>query len=121
MFMDLGAILPQVRAGKLRALGVAGERRNALLPEVPTVREQVPGFHSIFWAGLVGPPGTPAAVVNRFSSAIAEVTRLPEVAKRLTELSFEPGEASPAEMGQFMKQERERWGTVIRAIGATAE
>ncbi len=121
MFMDLGAILPHVRSGKLRALGVASDKRNSLLPNIPAVKEQVPGFHSIFWAGLVGPPGMPAAVVNRLSSAIAEVTRLPEVAKRLTDLSFDAGDGSPAEMAQFMKQERERWGNVIRAIGATAE
>ncbi|OFZ98693.1 MAG: hypothetical protein A3H35_08065 [Betaproteobacteria bacterium RIFCSPLOWO2_02_FULL_62_17] len=121
MFMDLGAILPHVRSGKLRALGVASDKRNSLLPDIPTVKEQVPGFSSIFWAGLVGPPGMSAAVVNRLSSAIAEITRQPEVAKRLTDLSFEAGDSSPAEMAQFMKQERERWGKVIRAIGATAE
>ena len=121
MFMDLGAILPHVRSGKLRALGVASDKRNALLPDIPAVKEQVPGFHSIFWAGLVGPPGMPAAVVNRLSSAIAEITRQPEIAKRLADLSFEAGDSSPADMAVFMKQERERWGTVIRAIGVTAE
>ena len=121
MFMDLGAILPQVRSGKLRALGVASEKRNMLLPDIPAVKEQVPGFNSIFWAGLVGPPGLPAAIINRLTTAIAEITRQPDIAKRLADLSFEPGESSPAEMAVFMKQERERWGSVIRAIGATAE
>jgi tripartite-type tricarboxylate transporter receptor subunit TctC len=121
MFMDLGAITPHVRAGKLRALGVAGDKRNSLLPDVPAVRESVPGFNSIFWAGLVGPPSLPPAIVNRLAAAAAEIARQPDIAKRLVELSFESGDSSPAEMAVFMKQERDRWGTVIRAIGVTAE
>ena len=121
MFMDLGAISPHVRAGKLRALGVASEKRNALLPDIPAVRESVPGFNSIFWAGLVGPQTLPAAIVNRLNAAVAEIAKHPDLAKRLVELSFEPNESTPAEIAVFMKQERDRWGTVIRAIGVIAE
>jgi tripartite-type tricarboxylate transporter receptor subunit TctC len=121
MFMDLGAITPHVRSGKLRALGVASDRRHPQMPDVPAVREQVPGFSSLFWAGLVGPPGMPAAIASRHSAAVAEIAKQPEVAKRLAELFFDANDSSPAEMAAFMKQERERWGSVIRAIGATAE
>ncbi len=121
MFMDLGAILPHVRSGKLRALGVASDARNSLLPDVPTVKEMVPGFNSLFWAGLVGPPGMPSQIANRLASAIAEVTKQAEVSKRLIDLSFEANESTPAEMAAFMKLERQRWGAIIRATGATAE
>ncbi|MFM9970804.1 MAG: Bug family tripartite tricarboxylate transporter substrate binding protein [Burkholderiales bacterium] len=121
MFMDLGAILPQVRAGKLRALGVAGEKRNPQLPDAPAVRELVPGFHSVFWAGVVGPQGLPDTIANRLSGALLEIARQADVARRLAELSFDSSEQSPADMTVFIKQERERWGGVIRTIGVTAE
>ncbi|MSQ50652.1 MAG: tripartite tricarboxylate transporter substrate binding protein [Betaproteobacteria bacterium] len=121
MFMDLGAISAHVRSGKLRALGVASEKRNALLAEVPAIRESVPGFNSIFWTGLVGPQALPAAIVNRLSAAVSEVAKQAEIAKRLVELSFESNESTHGEMAVFMKQERDRWGSVIRAIGVTAE
>jgi len=121
MFMDLGAVLPQVRAGKLRALAVASEKRNVQLPEAPTVHEFVPGFLSIFWAGLVAPAGTPGTAVSRIAAGTAEALKQPDVAKRLSELSLEAYEGSHDEVLVFLRQERERWSKVIRSAGITAD
>ena len=70
---------------------------------------------------MVAPPGTPAAIVNRISAAVADGMKQPDVQKRLTEMSIEVVGSTPSEMDRFMSQERERWSKVIRATGASAE
>jgi len=121
MFVELSSVLPQLSAGKLRALAV-GERRSPLLPpEIPAMSEVLPGFVALTWFGMVAPPGTPAAIVNKLSAAIAQTLQQPDVAKRLLGMSVDAIGSTPAEMALFLRQERERWGKVIRATGATAE
>ena len=121
MFVELSSVLPQLSAGKLRALAVGGERRSPLLPGVPAMSEALPGFVALTWFGMVAPPGTPAAIVNKLSAAIAQTLQQPDVAKRLLGMSVEAIGSTPAEMALFLRQERERWDKVIRATGATAE
>jgi tripartite-type tricarboxylate transporter receptor subunit TctC len=121
MFAELGSVLPHIRAGKVRALAVTSEKRNASLPDVPTVAEALPGFIASPWNGVVAPPKTPAAVARKLSLAIAEGLRQPDVSKRLVERSFEPVGSTPEEMAAFMKQETERWDKVIRGIGLKAD
>ena len=121
MFIEMGAVLPYVRSGKLRALGVASEKPSPLLPGVPTLSEFLPGFLCEFFTGVVAPPKTPGVIANKLSAAIDETLKQPEVAKKMLELNFEIAGGTPAEMAQFMNQERERWGRVIRATGVTAE
>jgi len=122
MFAEISTALPHIRAGKLRALAIANEKRSPVLPEIPTVSELLPGFAVAPWWGMVAPPRTPSAIAEKISSAVAEVLRQPEVAKRLLDMgSIEAIGNSPAEMALFMRQERERWGNLIRAIGATAD
>ena len=91
------------------------------MPEVPTVSESLPGFVSVTWFGLVAPPKTPQAIANQLATTIAEGLKQPEIAKRLAGINIEAGGGTPAEMTQFMKQESERWGNVIRATGMTVE
>ena len=122
MMLDLGSVLPHARAGKLRALAVLTEKRNPALPDVPAMSEVLPGFVVSPWWGMVAPPKTPAAITEKVSAAVAEVLKLPDVAKRLTEMGYLDAVGStPAEMAQFLKVERERWGSLIRAIGAKAD
>jgi tripartite-type tricarboxylate transporter receptor subunit TctC len=120
-FVALGDALPFLRSGKLKAIAVGSERRNSLLPDLAPIAETLPGFVSIFWQGMVAPPGTPAAIVNRISAAVADGMKQPDLQKRLTEMSIEVVGSTPAEMDRFMNQERERWSKVIRATGASAE
>jgi len=121
MFANLASALTFIRSGQLRAIGVASEKRNAFLPDIPTMSEVLPGFVSETWIGVVAPPKTPPEIANKISAAIAEVLKLPDVAKGITDLSADPVGSTPAEMAVFMKQESERWGSVIRSAGAKAD
>ena len=121
MFVDVFIALPHVRSGKLRALALGGGRRNPLLPGVPVLSEVLPGFEYSVWQGLVAPSGTPAAVASRLSAAVAEVVRQPDVVKRLADVGLEAVGSTPAEMGAVMRQDRERWGKVVRETGARAD
>jgi len=116
MFSELSPALQHIAAGKLRALAVGGEKRNALLPEAPTLSEFLPGFVFSYWIGMVAPQGTPSTIANRLAGAIAELKQ-PDSAKRLRDVSLEAVASTPAEMASFMKREAERWGGVIRATG----
>lgn len=120
MFADIGLALPHIRTGKLRVLAVASEKRSGILPDIPAMSEVLPGFLSVIWMGAVAPAGTPAAIAHKISAAIAEILKQPDVAKRLADMSFDAIGGTPEDMALFMAQERERWGGVIRAIGATA-
>jgi tripartite-type tricarboxylate transporter receptor subunit TctC len=117
MFMPLAAALELIRAGKVRALGVASEKRNALIPDVPTMSDTLPGFVSTVWFGVVVPPKTPSEIASTLSSAIAESLKQPGTAKRLAGLNIEPIGSTPAEMTTFLRQEIERWGGVMRTTG----
>src|SRR5882672_4992691 len=111
---NLGVSLAHVRAGRLKALAVASRKRVPALPDVPALAESLPGFESLAWFGIVGPPKTPASIADKVSSAVIAALKLPDVQKRLAELSAEPMGLGPSESAAFMRQETERWGAVIR-------
>ena len=117
MFDNLDVSLPHVKAGRLRALAVASTRRYRSLPDVPTVAETLPGFESVAWFGIVGPPKTPRAIAEKVAGGVEAALRNPDILRRLSELSADPLGMSPAESAAFMKTETERWGAVIRAAG----
>jgi tripartite-type tricarboxylate transporter receptor subunit TctC len=121
VFVEMSLALPHIRSGKVRALGIGSEQRKPVMPDVPAVSETLPGFISVTWFGLAAPPKTPPAIANKLSAAIDEALKHPDVAKRLADLNIEAGGGTPADMAQFMKQESERWGAVIRASGITAD
>ena len=121
MFWELAAADPYIRSDKLRALAVSSEKRNPSLPNVPTMSEALPGFVVTSWWAIVAPPGTPSAIANSLSSAIAESLKQPDFARRLVDLSMVATGSTPAELGLFIKQESKRWGEVIRAAGVQAQ
>ncbi|MGB7542215.1 MAG: tripartite tricarboxylate transporter substrate binding protein [Burkholderiales bacterium] len=121
MFDNLGVTVPQIRAGRLKALAVAGERRVASLPDVPAMAEFYPGFVSVAWFGVVAPPKTPPEIAAKLSAAIVDVLRQPEVAKRLAGLSAEIVASTPAEMKKIMTEDAERWRGVIGAANVKVE
>jgi len=118
---NLGVSLPHVRAGKLKALAVASRKRFPGLPEVPALAETLPGFESVAWFGIVAPPKTSPAIAEKVAVGVQEALKLPDVRKRLADLSAEPLGYSPAETAAFMRQESERWGAVIRAAHVKVE
>jgi tripartite-type tricarboxylate transporter receptor subunit TctC len=121
LFVELSTALPHIRAGKLRALAVAAERRSSFLPEVPTLADTLPGFNASVWFGIVAPPKTPAALAEQISRAVAEALKLADVSKQLVDMSMEAVGGTPAEMAQYLREESRRWGAVIRQSGARAD
>jgi tripartite-type tricarboxylate transporter receptor subunit TctC len=110
--------LPQVKAGKVRAIGTTGPRRMALLPDIPTVAEQgFPGFETVAWFGFSAPAGTPAAVIARLHQDLVRVLKLPEVREQFAQLGAEPVGNTPAEYLAFQQAEIAKWAKVIRAAG----
>jgi tripartite-type tricarboxylate transporter receptor subunit TctC len=117
MFIELPTVLSQIKAGKLRALGIGSVKRNPLLPDVPAVAEVLPGYQASTWFGMVAPPQTPQAIAGTLSSAVAAAIHEPDVAKRLADLSLTVPAGTPAEFADFLRDERKRWGGVIREAG----
>ena len=118
---NLGVSLPHVRAGKLKALAVASAKRVKALPDVPALAETLPGFEAVAWFGVVAPPRTPPAIAAKVAAAVQDALKLPDVQKRLAELSAEPLGLTPAETAAYMKQETQRWAAVIRSSGVQAD
>jgi len=118
---NLGVSLPHVRAGKLKALAVASQKRFPALPEVPALAETLPGFEATAWFGIVAPPKTSAAIAEKVAVGVQEALKLADMRKRLADLSAEPLGYSPAETANFMRQEVERWDAVIRTAGVKLE
>jgi len=113
--------LPNIRAGKLRALGTTGAKRSHNLPEVPTVREwkelNLPQFEYESWNGLMAPAGTPPEVVRRLSQEVKRIGALPEVRERLSALGYDPRNEGAEEMTQWMANDFQRFGQVIKQVG----
>lgn len=120
-FVDLGSVLPYVRKGQLVALGVGSESRKPSLPDTPAIGEIVPGFVSMTWFGLAAPPKTPPAIANKLSLAVNEILKDPDMVERLSQMNADAIGGTPADMAKFIKQERERWSTVIRNTGVKPE
>lgn len=120
-FIDLSSTLPLIRDNKLRALAVASEKRSAMLPNIPSMSELLPGFVSISWAGMVAPAGTPSSITNKLSAAITEILAQSDVSRSLVDMNVEAVGSTPAEMTSLMNRERERWGNVIRTTGSRVD
>lgn len=121
MFMELGGALPLIKVGKIRPLAVGSEKRNAALPEVPAISEVMPGFVTTNWTAMAAAPRTPPSIATQLATVLEEALKEPEMLARLSELRIEPLGGTPARMRTFLAAERERWGKVIRATGATAQ
>ena len=121
MFNVMSSSLQYVRAGKLRALGVATKTPQAALPDVPTVAATVPGFEASFWSGVAGPKGLPPEIVDKVNKAVNAGLQDAKVTARLSEWGATPLAGSPADFGKFVADETEKWGKVIRTANIRAE
>jgi tripartite-type tricarboxylate transporter receptor subunit TctC len=122
MFAIIPAVLPQVRAGRLKALAVTGLKRSALAPEVPSVAELgYPQLESLAWIGLLAPAGTPPAIIGRLSEETVRTMRAAEVRDSLGKQGFDVVASSPSEFSAWIRAEQAKWSKVIKASGATAD
>jgi len=109
-------LLPHVKSGKVRALGVTGAKRSRLLPDLPTVAEAaLPGYDASGWYGLVVPAATPKDVVARLNAEAVRVLRLPDVSELLSGQGAEPVGNSAAEFGAFMRAEIDKWAKLVKS------
>jgi tripartite-type tricarboxylate transporter receptor subunit TctC len=121
-FSNLLTVMPHIRSGKLRTLGVGGKARIALLPDVPTIAEAgVPAYEAINWWGILAPAGTPAAIVGRLHKEIGIVQNSADVQKQLAAEGAEVARMSSAEFGAFLANEMEKWGRVVKEGGIKAQ
>ena len=121
MFANTTSVLPLVRDGRLKVLAVASSERLALLPDVPTLAETLPGFVSDAWLAVVAPPGTPAPVIDKLALALREVLQLPDVAEGMRRVGALPVGSTPGQAREFIRRETERWAEVIRAAAIKAD
>ncbi len=123
LFAAVGTLGPQVRAGKLRALGVSTMTRSAAFADLPTIAEAgLPGYEVNGWYALLAPAGTPAAMVDRISRETAKVVANAEIRDKLINLlGLDPVGSAPAELDALIRAELKRWGEVIKALGISAE
>ncbi len=122
MVADTATGVPQVRAGKLRALGVSTLKRVPLLPEVPTIDEAgVKGYEVTYWFAAYAPAGTPAAVVQRLNGLMIAATRSAEARQFFEASGAEPFTSSPDGLAQFQASQTQAWGRIIKAAGIEPE
>ena len=120
MFDTIPSAVSHVKSGKLRALGVTGNKRSALFPEVPTIAEAgLPGFEVLSWYGLIGPAGMPQEVVRRLNAEAAKGATSKEFRARMEPLGFEIVTAAPEQMAQMLRADSARWAPVIKAARVT--
>ncbi len=117
-FADVPVLMPQITAGKVRPLGAASSERNPMLPDVPTLAELgYPDTSSGNWYGLLAPAKTPPAVIAKLNAAFVAAINDPVVKDKLIKSGAIPVADTPAQFGQFLKEEFERWGNVVREQG----
>jgi len=121
-FPVLSAALPNIQAGKLKALGVTGAKRSALLPNVPTIAEAgVPKYAFETWFMVFAPTGTPQPVIDKLNAALRQALTSPAVKERMTREGFDPMPSTPAEAKARLQQELPRWAKLVKEQGITAE
>jgi tripartite-type tricarboxylate transporter receptor subunit TctC len=120
IFAVISSSIEHVRAGKLRALAVTTATRSAVLPDLPTVGDFVPGYEASFWTGVGAPKGTPAEIVDTLNKEINAGLADPRMRARFAELSVTAMPGSAADFGKFIAEETERWGKVIQTAGIRA-
>jgi tripartite-type tricarboxylate transporter receptor subunit TctC len=121
MFNSIPAVLPMVKTGKLRALGVGGPKRSPAAPEVPAIAETLPGFECVNWYAMLAPAGTPAAVIHKINAEMVKMIADPPFARKLIELGSEPQSSTPAGLADHMRRESDRWSRVIKSAGIKVE
>ncbi|MBY0438307.1 MAG: tripartite tricarboxylate transporter substrate binding protein [Burkholderiales bacterium] len=114
VFVSPGPLLPHIKAGKLRALAVTSEQRWNVMPDVPAMSEQLPGFAASVWFGMLAPAGTPRAIVGRLNAAIGRALKDVDVQERLRAIGLEPTAMAPEDFGRLIERDIAMWDKVVR-------
>jgi tripartite-type tricarboxylate transporter receptor subunit TctC len=120
MMLDaVTTMAPNVEAGQVRALGVSGQSRSSVLPDVPTIAEAgVPGYEATIWLGLMAPKGTPEAIVQKLNAEIEKVLKRDDIKQDWAKQGATPLLMNPAEFGDYINKDIEKWAKMIAISGA---
>ena len=122
MFADLPVLTPFIKAGRLRAMAVAGAERTAMFPQVPALKELgFPRFNARQWYGMFAPAGTPREIVTKLNETIRLAVATPDVKDRYAEIGADVFVSSPEEFAVFIKAEIERWHEIVKKYGIVLE
>lgn len=121
MFTDMATGSAQVKAGRVKALGVSSAKPSAMLPDVPAIAGTLKGFELLAWYAMYAPSGTPQTVIDRLNQVIVTAMAKPEVSSKFTALGLEPMTSTPKQLADFNLSELEKWGRVIKRTGATPQ
>ncbi len=121
MFNGMVATYPHVKAGKIKLIAISSAKRNAQMPETPTVAESLPGFLTGSFQGLLAPAGTPKAVVDKLYAEVQRIAALPEIKERLTTLGAEPSAMTPDQFGAWLKTEIPAMAKIVKDEKITAD
>jgi tripartite-type tricarboxylate transporter receptor subunit TctC len=109
--------MPMVQGGKLKALGVTGQERSPLAPDIPTIAETVPGFDFEAWYALLAPAGTPPQIVETLASALRDALASEEVRERLLQQGAEAAPGDARELGRRIDDDLQKWAKIIATVG----
>jgi tripartite-type tricarboxylate transporter receptor subunit TctC len=122
MFDAITTMAPVVQAGQVRALGTTGEKRSAIMPDVPTISEAgVPGYETTIWLGLMAPAGTPKPIVDKLNAAINEMMKKPDLLANWAKQGAVPMHMSPEEFDAMLRKDIEKWAKVVKEAGITPQ
>jgi tripartite-type tricarboxylate transporter receptor subunit TctC len=121
MFNGMVATYPHVKAGKIKLIAISGVKRNAQMPDTPTVAESLPGFLTGSFQGLLAPAGIPKAVIDKMHAEVQRIAAMPEVRERLITLGAEPSAMSPTEFGNWLKAEIPAMAKIVKDEKITVE
>jgi tripartite-type tricarboxylate transporter receptor subunit TctC len=120
-FEAIATSLPQVKAGRTRALAISSVKRSTILPEMPTIAESIPGFNMVGWQGFLVPAGTAGEIIQRLHREIVAVFALPEIRQRMLELGYETVGSSPREFADFIRADTAQFAKIIAGAGIRLE
>jgi tripartite-type tricarboxylate transporter receptor subunit TctC len=122
MFDNMSSAIPNIRAGRVRALGVASLQRYPSLPDIPTIAEQgVPGYETTIWLGLFAPANTPQAILQRLQSEIGDAVSSADYRDRLAAVDMQPRASTSQELAGYLKADLAKWAKVVREAGIKPE
>src|SRR5882672_7482277 len=119
--VDTPPLLPQLSAGRVKALAVTSAKRSAAMPDLPAIAESVPGYEMVLWIGVFAPAGTAREVVAKLNAEVVRIVGLPDIREKLAGLGVEPIGNTSEEMADWIRREIARYGPVVRAAGMKAE
>ncbi len=122
MFATIPSVIQHIQAGKLLPVAMSSAKRSRSLPDVPTVIENgLPGFEAGSWFGFFAPKGTPEPIIAHLNRAVNDILAMPSIERQLIREGADPVGGTPAEFGQFVQREYEKWKLIVRDSGATPE